>query len=101
MTSPFDWKGKPSMFSKDTKFTPTKDGKVRSEVAAQTVEKVYAKGINHGTVKETAETDRVFRERRKENQDRGRSKTLEPFSEDEPDPFREARQAIARIRRSR
>ena len=34
MTSPFNWQGQPSIFSQDKSFTPTKQGKVRSAVAA-------------------------------------------------------------------
>lgn len=104
MTSPFDWKGKPSIFSKDKQFTPTKDGKVRSVVASETVEKVYAQGINHGTMHgiskeyDALASAREFHKRRETNKKLKRPKTVEPFSKDEPDPFREARETIAKIR---
>ena len=50
MTSPFDWKGKPSVIANDRKFKPLKTGKTRSQTSTDGLQKVYAKGINSGTV---------------------------------------------------
>lgn len=50
MTSPFDWKGKPSIVVNDQNFKAHKGGRSRSQIAQEVVQKVYARGINHGTV---------------------------------------------------
>jgi hypothetical protein len=50
MTSPFEWQGKPSIFANDKHFTGTKKGKSASQVAQDTVEKIYQSGKNHGTL---------------------------------------------------
>jgi hypothetical protein len=50
MTSPFDWKGKPSMVVNDTHYKAHKGGRSRQQIAQDVVQKVYDKGINHGTV---------------------------------------------------
>ena len=104
MTSPFNWQGQPSIFSQDKSFTPTKQGKVRSAVAAESVEKVYAKGVNHGTMHgisknyDAAAAAKEFHKRREESKKRGRSEALESVPTHEPELFREAWQTIAKIR---
>jgi len=50
MTSPFDWKGKPSVFAKDKEFKPLKNGKTRSQTSSEGLQKVYDKGINSATI---------------------------------------------------
>ena len=50
MTSPFDWKGKPSMVVNDQNFKAHRGGKSRQQIAQEVVQKVYARGVNHGTV---------------------------------------------------
>ena len=50
MTSPFDWKGKPSVVANDRKFKPLKNGKTRSQTSTEGLQKVYARGVNSGTV---------------------------------------------------
>lgn len=50
MTSPFDWQGKPSVVANDRKFKPLKNGKTRSQTSTEGLQKVYARGINSGTV---------------------------------------------------
>ena len=50
MTSPFDWKGKPSVVASDKKFKPLKNGKTRSQTSTEGLQKVYARGVNSGTV---------------------------------------------------
>ena len=57
MTSPFDWKGKPSVIANDRKFKPLKTGKTRSQTSTDGLQKVYAKGINSGTVFINEKTD--------------------------------------------
>lgn len=107
MTSPFDWKGKPSIFASDKHFTGVAGGKTRSQLGTESVEKVFAKGINHATIHGISKNydahaaAREFHHRREANKDLGRSAPMEPFSENDPDPFREARQAIAKIRARR
>ena len=49
MTSPFDWKGKPSIIAKDRAFRSL-NGKSQSQHSTQGLQKVYAKGINSGTI---------------------------------------------------
>lgn len=50
MTSPFDWKGKPSVVANDKKFKPLKNGKTRSQVASEGLQKVYDRGVNSATI---------------------------------------------------
>ncbi len=50
MTSPFDWKGKPSVVAEDKAFKPLKTGKTRSQTSTEGLQKVYARGVNSGTV---------------------------------------------------
>ena len=50
MTSPFDWKGKPSVVANDKHFKLLKNGKTRSQTSSEGLQKVYAKGINSGTI---------------------------------------------------
>lgn len=50
MTNPFDWKGKPSVVAEDKAFKPLKTGKTRSQTSTEGLQKVYAKGVNSGTI---------------------------------------------------
>ncbi len=50
MTNPFDWKGKPSVVAEDKAFKPLKTGKTRSQTSTEGLQKVYARGVNSGTV---------------------------------------------------
>ena len=50
MTNPFDWKGKPSVVAEDKQFKPLKTGKTRSQTSTEGLQKVYAKGVNSGTI---------------------------------------------------
>lgn len=53
MTSPFDWKGKPSIFADDLGMkVRTTDGKSMSQVRSETIaRKTKATGRNPGTIK--------------------------------------------------
>ena len=50
MSSPFDWRGKPSIVVNDLNFKAHKGGKSKEQIARESVQKVYDRGINHGTV---------------------------------------------------
>jgi hypothetical protein len=50
MTSPFNWKGKPSIVSNDVSFKAHKGGKSRAQIYTESTQSVYDRGINHGTV---------------------------------------------------
>ena len=50
MTNAFDWKGKPSIVANDMKFRAHKNGKSRSQIATEVVQKAYDKGSNVGTI---------------------------------------------------
>lgn len=50
MTSPFDWKGKPSIFANDRHFRANSKGMTLSQQATKVVDRMYAKGVNHGTM---------------------------------------------------
>ncbi len=50
MTSPFDWKGKPSIIANDVLFKAHKGGKSIEHIRRESVQKVYDRGVNHGTI---------------------------------------------------
>ena len=47
MSSPFDWRGKPSIVVNDLNFKAHKGGKSKEQIARESVQKVYDRGINH------------------------------------------------------
>ena len=49
MTSPFDWKGKPSIIANDIMFKSF-NGKTRNQIYTETVQKSYDRGANIGTI---------------------------------------------------
>ena len=52
MTNPFDWKGKPSIIANDRAFKAM-NGKSQSQHSIEALQKVYAKGINTGSIHNT------------------------------------------------
>jgi hypothetical protein len=56
MTSPFDWKGKPSQVVNDHNFKAYKGGKSRSQIATEGVQKAYDQGKNVGSIIKNDET---------------------------------------------
>jgi hypothetical protein len=50
MTSPFDWKGKPSVVANDQNFKAHKNGKTRSQISTEGLQKVYDRGVNSATI---------------------------------------------------
>ena len=50
MTSPFDWRGKPSVVANDKNFKPLKNGKTRSQTSTEGLQKVYDRGVNSATI---------------------------------------------------
>ena len=50
MTSPFDWKGKPSIIANDVLFKAHKGGRSIGHIRSESVQKVYDRGVNHGTI---------------------------------------------------
>lgn len=69
MTSPFDWKNRPSVFTGDRNFIATRDGLSMSQASTRAIVRRTAKtGVNPGTIAGlTAKADqqRVIRKRAK------------------------------------
>jgi hypothetical protein len=66
MTSPFDWKGKPSIVVNDLNFKAFKNGKSKSQIATAGVQKAYDQGKNIGSViKDDEETFKQIHRRKR------------------------------------